>query len=88
VVGKTVGGKDARCHSDIEGTGDHPKEVREALRLEVGDRVSFLVRADGVAEMRPETVELRELVGSLAMEGKRLTVEGMNEIIRRAASKP
>jgi antitoxin PrlF len=65
-----------------------PKEVREALRLDVGDRVSFLVRADGVVEMRPETVDLRELVGSLGVKGKRLTVEEMNEIIKTAASKP
>lgn len=65
-----------------------PKEVRKALRLDAGDRVSFLVRADGVVEMRPETVDLRELVGSLGVKGKRLTVEDMNEIIQSAVSKP
>lgn len=65
-----------------------PKEVREALRLDVGDRVSFLVRDDGVVEIRPETVDLRELVGSLGVKGKRLTAEEMNEIVQSAASKP
>jgi AbrB family looped-hinge helix DNA binding protein len=30
-----------------------PKEVRDRLRIGAGDRVSFLVRDDGVVELRP-----------------------------------
>jgi len=55
-----------------------PKEVRDALRLGVGDRVSFVVREDGVVELRPETVDLRELFGSLRYHGAPITVEDMN----------
>jgi antitoxin PrlF len=59
-----------------------PKAVREALRLDAGDRVLFLVREDGVVEMRPENVDLKDLVGILKAEGKRLTVEEMDDAIQ------
>ena len=64
-----------------------PKEVREALRLGAGDRLSFLIREDGVVELRPQTVDLNDLVGILRVQGKRMTVEQMNDAIRRAAAK-
>lgn len=61
-----------------------PKAVREALRLDAGDRVLFLVREDGVVEMRPENVDLKDLVGILKAEGKHLTVEEMDDAIQQA----
>jgi antitoxin PrlF len=65
-----------------------PKEVRDALDLGEGQRVSFLLRDDGVVEMRPATVDLRELVGMLKPKRKGVTVEAMNAAIRKAASRP
>jgi antitoxin PrlF len=62
-----------------------PKEVRDALRVGSGDRVSFVLREDGVVEMRPETVDLRDLYAVLKRPGKPVTVEEMNEAIARAA---
>jgi AbrB family looped-hinge helix DNA binding protein len=62
-----------------------PKEVRKALRIDAGDRVSFLVRDDGVVELRPETVDLNDLYGMLRHEGEPATVEEMNEEIAKAA---
>ncbi|MEA3412579.1 MAG: AbrB/MazE/SpoVT family DNA-binding domain-containing protein [Pseudomonadota bacterium] len=62
-----------------------PKEVRDALHLDAGDRVLFVVREDGVVELRPQTVDLRDLVGMLKPpEGKHLTVEEMDEAIGEA----
>lgn len=61
-----------------------PKPVRDALRLHAGDRVSFVVRSDGVVEVRPETVDLKELEGLLRRRGKAVTVEAMDEAIGRA----
>jgi AbrB family looped-hinge helix DNA binding protein len=63
-----------------------PKEVRDALRIGVGDRVSFTVRADGVVELRPETVDLQELYGLLAIKGKRVSVEQMNDDLGAAVA--
>jgi len=61
-----------------------PKEVREALDIDAGDRVQFFIRDDGVVELRPQTVDLRDLYGLLAHEGEALTVEEMNDAIGRA----
>ena len=47
-----------------------PKEVREALGIQAGDRVAFVVR-DDVVELRPETVDLRTLYGVLKRRGQR-----------------
>jgi antitoxin PrlF len=64
-----------------------PKEVREALGLSVGDRVLFVVRDDGVVELRPETVDLLDLTGVLVPAGgRRATIEEMDAGIGRAAA--
>ena len=63
-----------------------PKEVREALRLSSGDRVAFILKEDGVVEMRPETVDLKDLYGVLKRTGKPVTIEAMNEAIAAAAA--
>jgi AbrB family looped-hinge helix DNA binding protein len=64
-----------------------PKEVREALSLQAGHRVAFLVRADGVAEMRPENVDLMSLFGAIKPRVKGVSLEDMDEAIRRAAGR-
>jgi AbrB family looped-hinge helix DNA binding protein len=63
-----------------------PKPVRDALGVHAGDRVSFLVREDGVVELRPETVDLKDLYGMLEQTGKPVSVEEMNQSISRAAA--
>ena len=63
-----------------------PKEIRDALRLQPGHRVSFVIRADGVVELRPETTDLKDLFGILKSRRGPVTVEEMNEAIRRAGS--
>ncbi len=63
-----------------------PKEVRGALRVGAGDRVSFLVREDGVVELRPETVDLKQLVGMFRRKGRPVSVKDMNESIAAAAA--
>jgi antitoxin PrlF len=61
-----------------------PKEVREALHLDAGDRVQFFIREDGVVELRPQTVDLKDLYGLLEYEGEAVSVEEMNEAIGKA----
>jgi AbrB family looped-hinge helix DNA binding protein len=64
-----------------------PKEIRDALRVDPGDRVLFVIRTDGVVELRPETVNLLDLVGILEPSaGRRATIEEMNAAVRRAAA--
>lgn len=70
-----------------EGQITIPKEVREALRLNAGHRVAFLIRKDGVVEMRPDTVDLMSLYGIVKPSVKGVTLADMDEAIRRGATK-
>ncbi|HET9769145.1 MAG TPA: type II toxin-antitoxin system PrlF family antitoxin [Thermoanaerobaculia bacterium] len=64
-----------------------PKEIRESLSLGPGDRVAFRLREDGVVEMLPETVDVMDLCGVFKPKVRGVTVEAMNEAIRKAASR-
>ena len=63
-----------------------PKKVRDALEIGPGDRVSFVIREDGVVELRPETVDLLDLYGLLEHEGEPVSVGRMNEDIADAVA--
>lgn len=63
-----------------------PKPARDAVGLGSGDRVCFTVRADGVIELVPETVDLMSLFGILKPSVKGVGIEAMNEAIGDAAA--
>lgn len=63
-----------------------PKEVRDALGLETGHRVSFRVREDRVVEMHPENEDLMSLCGILKPVVKGVTLEDMKEAVRQGAA--
>jgi AbrB family looped-hinge helix DNA binding protein len=63
-----------------------PKEVREALGLETGHRVSFQVRKDGVVEMSSENLDVMSLCGVLKPSVRGVTVEDMEKAIRKGAT--
>ncbi len=64
-----------------------PKEIRNALRVDSGDRVLFVVREDGVVELRPQTVDLLDLVGILEpQDGRHVSVAEMKAAVERAAA--
>lgn len=62
-----------------------PKEIRDALRLRPGDRVDFVLGKDGKAVLHPLTGRLEDLIGILKYDGPTVTIEEMNEAIRRRA---
>jgi len=65
-----------------------PKAVREALHLDVGDRIAFEVRDDGIVEMRPEAGDLMALYGSLEPpKGKRVSLEAMQQAIQQGGTR-
>jgi len=63
-----------------------PKEVRQALCIDSGDRVQFFVRDDGVVELRLHTIDLKDLYGILEYTGEPITVEDMNDGIAKAVA--
>jgi AbrB family looped-hinge helix DNA binding protein len=65
-----------------------PKPVQEALGVRPGDRIGFEIREDGtivVRAERAEKVDLLSLRGVLKPRVRGVTVEDMNETIRKAA---
>jgi AbrB family looped-hinge helix DNA binding protein len=64
-----------------------PKEIREALGLETGHRVSFQVREDGVVEMSSENLDVMSLCGSLKPTVRGVTLKDMDEAIRKGATR-
>lgn len=62
-----------------------PKEIREFLGLESGDRIDFVVERDGRVSLRPALVDFRELRGLLSEGRQAVSVEEMNQAIRRRA---
>jgi len=60
-----------------------PKEIREHLRLKPGDRVEFVTDEDGRVVVLPATLDAAELAGILKAPSKPVTVEAMNQAIRK-----
>ena len=61
-----------------------PKEVREALGIEAGDRVEFVAEENGVYKVVAATKDVRHLKGLVPKPAKPVSVEEMNRAVRRA----
>jgi len=59
-----------------------PKEIRELLGLNNGDRINFVIEDDGRVTFHPATKDIRSLKGIVPKPGKPVTVEDMNNAIR------
>ena len=63
-----------------------PKDIREYMRLQSGDRLDFIIREDGDVIIRPVVTDVRELKGILHVPGRQpVSVADMNEAIRQRA---
>jgi antitoxin PrlF len=62
-----------------------PKDVREHLGLEAGDRVVFVVQSDRDVLLKPAKTDIRELHGMLYRKGRRpRSLAEMDEGIARS----
>lgn len=64
-----------------------PKEVRERLNIDSGDRVEFVELDDGVFTMIAATRDVTELKGLIPKPAKAVGIEAMASAIRRAGSR-
>lgn len=60
-----------------------PKEIRARLHLQPGDRLEFVVDEAGRVVMLPATVDATELAGILKRPSRPVTVEAMDQAIRK-----
>ena len=64
-----------------------PKQVREHLKLNSGDKLDFVIESGGRVVIRPAKLDVRELKGLLKRrDGKVLSIEEMNAAIARGAA--
>lgn len=63
-----------------------PKDIREHLGVESGDRLNFEIR-DGSVVIEPETIEVSTLRGIVKHAGRKVTLAQMDDAVRRAASR-
>jgi AbrB family looped-hinge helix DNA binding protein len=63
-----------------------PKEVRERLRLQPGDRLEFVMK-DDVVILRPATRKVTDIKGFFPKPERSVSIAEMNKAIRRRAGK-
>lgn len=62
-----------------------PQKVREHLGLKPGDKIDFVIEADGSVRLRTKTRRLADLAGFLARPDRAATQEEIDEAIAQAA---
>jgi AbrB family looped-hinge helix DNA binding protein len=62
-----------------------PKEIRLKLGLKAGDRVRFVVAADGIVRLWPAKRDISSLRGILPEQARVATIDEMEEAVRRGA---
>jgi len=63
-----------------------PKDIRMKLGLKPGDRIRFLLEADGRVKLMPAKRDISELVGILPKPRRVVSIEEMDEAIARAVA--
>lgn len=64
-----------------------PRDVRQRLGLDSGDRVEFVEIEQGVFAIKPVIDDVRSLKGLLKKPAKPVSVEDMNAAIRARAAR-
>ncbi|WP_169833627.1 AbrB/MazE/SpoVT family DNA-binding domain-containing protein, partial [Methylobrevis pamukkalensis] len=65
-----------------------PRHLREALGISAGDRVELQVLRDGTVLLRPMTVTLDDLFGSIAYDGPPRSIDEINAGIAELPPNP
>jgi AbrB family looped-hinge helix DNA binding protein len=60
-----------------------PKDVRKRLNLHPGDRLEFVIDEDGRVLVLPASIDASELAGMLKPPVRPVSVEDMNQAIRK-----
>ena len=60
-----------------------PKDLRKRLNLHLGDRLECVIDEDSRAPLSPASIDASELEGMLTPPARPVSVEGMNQAIRK-----
>ena len=62
-----------------------PKAVRDRLELGAGDRVDFVMAADGRFDLVPVKASIKSLKGCVPAPRAPVTIEAMSKVVRQRA---
>jgi len=65
-----------------------PKEIREQLKVQTGDRIEFFVGTNGQITIFPATSDVTTLKGLIPKPGRPVTLAAMKAAIRKRGSRP
>ncbi|MBU6434451.1 MAG: type II toxin-antitoxin system PrlF family antitoxin [Nitrospirae bacterium] len=60
-----------------------PKDIRTRRNLHPGDRLEFVIDKDGRVLVLPASLDASEIAGMLKPPARPVSVEGMNQAIRK-----
>lgn len=61
-----------------------PKEVRDSLGLQTGDKLEFVITESGKALFRPVTKKVDDVFGRLHKPGRKsVSIEAMDDVIKQ-----
>jgi len=63
-----------------------PAEVRKRMGLDTGDRIEFVELESGRFLIMPAIDDVRSLKGLLRKPGRKVSIEDMNDAVRRRGS--
>lgn len=64
-----------------------PKEIRERLGVQQGDRIEFVEVCPGEFTVKAATLDIRQLKGIAPKPPRPVTVNAMNRAVRRRAAR-
>lgn len=70
-----------------KGQATIPKEVRDHLDLQPGDRIEFAIEPDGRVVVLPATLDVADLRGILPAPERPISLDEMEAVIRKQAGK-
>ncbi len=65
-----------------------PKEIRDQLQVQTGDRIEFFVGVNGQITMCPATSDVTSLKGVIPKPSRRVTLTAMKNAIRHRGGRP
>ena len=61
-----------------------PKEIRDSLGLQTGDKLEFVITESGKALLRPVTKKVDDVFGRLHKPGRKsVSIEEMDDVIKQ-----
>ncbi|MEO5338151.1 MAG: type II toxin-antitoxin system PrlF family antitoxin [Magnetospirillum sp. WYHS-4] len=60
-----------------------PKDIRDHLGLQAGDKLRFLIDADGRVTLVPNTIPVKDLKGILPRPASPVSLDAMDAAIRK-----